>query len=232
MDSVANRADILGHGAYTVAEARRLSGVSDIKIRRWLTGRTRTYRGESIYDPPLMTPSYPLFDDSLHLSFRDLIEVRMVDRFRRQRISMPYLRKVVKAAQELVGDDHPFSTSKFKTDGRQLYLEMLSRTGEPKLVEVLSGQHTFHSIISVGLKDIDFREGIASLWRPEAGRGEVVVDPQRSFGQPILARYGIPTGTLAAISKNGRSVRDIARDYEIGEKAVRAALAFEGQLAA
>jgi uncharacterized protein (DUF433 family) len=230
MDSVASTVEVLGNGAYTVADARRLTGVPDLKIRRWLTGRNRTYQGESIYDPPLLSASYPLFEESLHLSFRDLIELRMVDRFRRERLSMPYLRKVVRAAQELVGDDHPFSTSKFKTDGRRLYLEMLSRTEEPKLVEVLSGQHTFHSIISVGLKDVDFRDGVAALWRPAAGLGEVVVDPQRSFGQPILARYGVPTGTLAAIRRSGRSVRDIARDFEINEKALRAALAFEGQL--
>jgi uncharacterized protein (DUF433 family) len=145
---------------------------------------------------------------------------------------MPYLRKVVRAARDLIKDDHPFSTSRFKTDGHKLYLEMLSRTEEPKLIEVLSGQHAFHSIISVGLKDIDFEAGVAAKWRPEAGHNEVVIDPQRSFGKPILSRYGIPTDTLLAALENGRSPKGIARDFEIDEKAVRAGLAFQGQLAA
>jgi uncharacterized protein (DUF433 family) len=232
MDTAAGRIDIFGKGAYTVADAMRLSGVSAGKIRRWLAGRYRTYRGEQVYDAPLWTSSLPLFDDALYLSFRDLIELRMVDRFRQQRISMPYLRKVVAAAQDLIGDSHPFSTSRFKTDGRRLYLEMLSLTEEPKLVEILSGQHAFHSIISVGLKDIEFEDGIASAWRPEAGKGEIVIDPQRSFGKPILARYGVPTETIYAHARAGRSLRQLKGDFEVDERALRAALAFEGQLAA
>src|SRR5665213_1151366 len=220
MDALANSTDILGKGAYSVADARHLSGISDVKIRRWLLGRTRTYRGEQAYDPPLWAPAFPLFDEVLYLSFRDLIELRMVDRFRQQKISMPYLRKVVVAAQELVGDSHPFSTSRFKTDGRRLYLEMLSRTEEPKLVEVLSGQHTFHSIISIGLKDIEFEGGVASIWRPESGKGEVAIDPRRSFGKPILARYGIPTATIYGYVKRGRPTRAVASDFEVDGKAV------------
>ena len=157
MDAAANSVEILGKGAYTVSDAKRLSGVSDSKIRRWLTGRSRVHKGTYVYDPPLWKPTLPPIDDGLYLSFRDLIELRMVDRFRQQDVSMPYLRKVVVAAQELVGDDHPFSTSHFKTDGRKLYLEMLTNTHEPRLIEVLSGQHAFHSIISVGLRDVEHR---------------------------------------------------------------------------
>lgn len=232
MDRIADSIGVLGRGAYTVSDASRLCGVSNAKIRRWLGGRSRVYKDETVYDPPLWRSTYPLFDDAIHLSFRDLIELRMVDRFRQQRISMPYLRKVVQAARELVGDEHPFSTSRFKTDGRRLYLELLSRTDEPKLIEVLSGQHAFHSIISVGLKDIQFEDGVAARWQPENGHGEVVLDPKRAFGQPVLKRYGIPTAALRAVAATGRSQRDIANDFEIDDKAVRAALAFERHLAA
>jgi uncharacterized protein (DUF433 family) len=232
MDTKPHNGDILGKGAYSVGDASRLAGIPDAKIRRWLLGRNRSYGGRPVYDPPLWTPTYPLFDDSLYLSFRDLIELRLVDRFRQQQISMPYLRKVVEAAREVIGDSHPFSTSRFKTDGRRLYLELLSRTAEPRLIEVLSGQHAFHSIISVGLKDLEFDEGVAVRWHPEVGQREVVVDPHRSFGRPILTRFGIPTETIEAARRAGRSAKKIARDFEIDEKAVRAALAFEGQFAA
>jgi uncharacterized protein (DUF433 family) len=232
MDITADSIAILGKGAYTVADASRLSRVSPTKIRRWLGGRSRWYRGEVVYDAPLWTAALPVIDDGLYLGFRDLIELRMVDRFRRQHLSMPYLRKVVVAAQELVGDSHPFSTSHFKTDGRRLYLEMLSRTREPKLIEVLSGQHVFHSIIAEGLEDVSFEDGVAALWRPEAGRGEEALDPRRSFGQPILHRYGVPTAAIARQVKAGRTPAQIATDFELDDRAVRAALTFESRLAA
>ena len=232
MDSVRDNGDLIGRGVYTVPDAARLAGVNPTRIRRWLTGNSRIYNGEVINDPPLWAPVLADIGGSLHLTFRDLIELRFVDLFRQQKISLPYLRKVVHAAQNLVGDSHPFSTSRFKTDGKKLYLELLHQTKEPELIEVLNGQHTFHSIISVGLKDIEFDAGVAARWFPLSGRGEVVVDPQRAFGQPILNQSGVPTSTLRLLADGGRTIKDISVDFELSEKSVRAALAFEGQLAA
>lgn len=227
-----NQIQIFGTGAYTVADAGRLSGVPGQRIRRWLQGRSREYKGNTVRDEPLWEPELPTFDGGLYLGFRDLIELRMVDAFRNQRISLPYLRKVVEAAREIIGDDHPFSTSNFKTDGHRLYLEVLTRTDEPKLIEVLSGQHAFHSIISLGLKDIHFEGGIASKWIPASGKGEVTLDPRRSFGAPILDRYGISTATIKFASEQGRTARQISDDFEIDLRSVRAALAFENAIAA
>lgn len=185
-----------------------------------------------MFDAPLWQSSLDDIDGALYLSFRDMIELRMVDRFRAQKLSMPYLRKVVDAAQELLGDSHPFSTSRFKTDGKKLYLEVLKRTKEPELVEVLSGQMAFHSIIGVGLKDVEFEGGVASLWRPGRGRGDVVIDPERSFGQPVLGEFGVPTSAIKLSFDAGRTPREISRDFEISERAVNSALAFEESIAA
>lgn len=232
MDVRSSNTGLIGVGIYTVPQASRLSNVPPMRIKRWLKGRTREYNGRKVFDAPLWESSLEEVDGTLHLSFRDLIELRMVDRFRAQRLSMPYLRKVVSAARELLGDSHPFSTSRFKTDGKRLYLEVLKRTQEPELVEVLSGQMAFHSIISVGLKDVEFQDGVAALWRPESGRGDVVVDPERSFGQPILSDFGVPTSAIKLSASAGRTPREISRDFEISERAVKSAIAFEEKLAA
>jgi uncharacterized protein (DUF433 family) len=97
---------------------------------------------------------------------------------------------------------------------------------------VLSGQMAFHSIIGVGLKDVEFEDGVASLWRPGLGRGDVVIDPERSFGQPVLGKYGVPTSAIKLSFDAGRSPREISRDFEISERAVNSALAFEESIAA
>lgn len=228
----ANHLQIIGKGTYTVADATKLSGVPGTRIKRWLQGRSREYRGEFVRDEALWTSQLPTFEGSLYLGFRDLIELRMVDAFRKQHISLPYLRKVVQAARDIIGDSHPFSTSAFKTDGRRLYLEVLSKTEEPKLIEVLSGQHAFHSIISTSLKDVRFAGGVASQWLPESGNGEVVIDPARVFGAPILRRYGVPTIVISDALKGGRTVAQVSSDFEIDQKSVRAAFAFESKIAA
>jgi uncharacterized protein (DUF433 family) len=221
-----------GRGAYTAPEAARLTGVPRPRIHRWLEGRSRIYKGEQVFDTPLWLPEFAPIDGTLHLSFRDLVELRVVDRFRAAHLSMPYLRKVVEAAQEILKDTHPFSNTRLKSDGRRVYIEILSATNEPALVEVLSGQHAFHSIVSEGLKDIEFEGGFASYWRPAHGKGQVVVDPRRSMGQPILDDSGLPTSVVKLHATNGRSVREISRDFDVTEKAVRSALAFEISLAA
>jgi uncharacterized protein (DUF433 family) len=223
---------LIGAGVYTPGDAARLTDIPTARIRRWLSGRNRNYLGENIFDEPLWHSQIPEIDGSLFLGFRDLIELRLVDGFRKQGISMPYLRKVVEAARALVGDTHPFSTTKFKTDGKRLYLEILEITGEPQLIEVLSGQHAFHSIVSKGLQDIEFEAGVAALWRPRDGDGEVVIDPARSFGQPILDRFGTPTAAIFLAHGAGRTTREIADAFEMDETAVRAAVRFETRLAA
>ncbi|WP_375450811.1 DUF433 domain-containing protein [uncultured Devosia sp.] len=228
----ANQHQIIGTGTYTVAEARKLSGVPTTRINRWLRGRARHHHDKIVHDEPLWAAQLPSFEGRLYLGFRDLIELRMVEAFRRQKISLPYLRKVVQAARDIIGDTHPFSTSAFKTDGRRLYFEVISKTDEPRLIEVLSGQHVFHSIVSVGLKDVWFADGVASLWLPEAGNGEVVIDPARSFGAPVLRRYGVPTITIFEAVLGGRSVTQVSADFEIDQKSVRAAMAFESKIAA
>lgn len=223
---------LIGTGLYTPAEAARLTKVPTSRLRRWMCGNKRRNGEQDVFDPPLWHSEVPEVDGSLYLGFRDLIELRLVDGFRQQNISLPYLRKVVEAARRLVGDTHPFSTTKFKTDGRRLFFEIVESTREPQLIEVLSGQHAFHAIVSKGLQDVEFDGGSASLWRPNDGNGEVVIDPSRSFGQPILDRYGTPTSAIRLAYASGRAVREIENDYEIDEKAIRAALRFEDRLAA
>jgi uncharacterized protein (DUF433 family) len=221
-----------GKGAYTAPEAARLTGVPVSRVHRWLEGRERRYRGNPVFDVPLWTAELSSIEGRLLLSFRDLVELRVVDRFRASKLSMPYLRKVVEAAREILQDDHPFSNAKLKSDGRRVYVEIISATREPALVEVLTGQHAFHSIIAQGLKDVEFDGDFARIWRPSTGRGQVVLDPARSLGQPILDKSAVPTAIIRLHHGNGRSAASISRDFEIDEKAVRGALAFEAALAA
>ena len=73
---------------------------------------------------------------------------------------------------------------------------------------------------------------MAARWWPLPGADTIVIDPQRSFGQPIAADYGVPTATLArAVTVEG-SVKAAARAYEVPARVVRDAGEFEDRLAA
>lgn len=64
------------------------------------------------------------------------------------------------------------------------------------------------------------------------GKDTIVIDPQRSFGQPIAAEYGVPTVALAEAVKSEGSVDHVARLYEVSPSVVRDAVRFQEYLMA
>ena len=116
--------ELLDIGLYSVPEAARLTGVSPGRIRRWLRGyRFRTPSGEARVSPPVWERDLADFD-ALVLTFRDLIEIRYVDAFIEQGVSWATLRRSTAKAKELTGNTHPFSSRKFKSDGRLLFMNI------------------------------------------------------------------------------------------------------------
>jgi len=168
----------------------------------------------------------------LYLGFRDLVELRVVNRFRLLGLSLQQLRKAHDIAQELLGEERPFSAAAFKTDGTRIYLEIARRTGEPELIDLLTRQQNFHSVVVPSLRSVEFDGDVAVRWWPESGAKAVVLDPKRSFGQPIIASAGIPTGVLADAYLAEGSYARAAAMFGVAARDVKAAVRFQQQIAA
>ena len=56
--------------------------------------------------------------------------------------------------------------------------------------------------------------------------------PKRCFGKPIVAEFGVPVAALADAYKVRGSFVAVGKDYDVSEKAVRDAVAFQERLAA
>ncbi|MCE3250055.1 MAG: hypothetical protein K0R41_3880 [Geminicoccaceae bacterium] len=217
----------LGIGLYTAAEASRLLDLPPARLRRWLGG----YRSAGHAYDPLWTVQLPRLDDRLGLGFLDLMQLRVVARIVVEtQISLQALRKALLLAQELIHHRHPFATTRFRTDGRRLFLEIGRETKEPALFDVLGKQYGFHRIIEPSFRDVDLEAEITRWW-PLGKQRSVVLDPQRSFGAPIVNKSGIPTATLARAAESDGSPREVTRWYPATEREVRDAIAFERRLA-
>jgi uncharacterized protein (DUF433 family) len=73
--------------------------------------------------------------------------------------------------------------------------------------------------------------GNAKAWYPRRALApHVVVNPVISFGRPVLQKSQIPTNTIARAVKAEGSARIVAGLYDISEKQVREAVAFEENL--
>jgi uncharacterized protein (DUF433 family) len=221
-----------GIGVYTAPEAARMVGMSPQTLRRWLLGYDHARKGEQVrHEKPLWRPQYtPDEDDGVLLGFRDLVEARIVNALRGKRIGLPTIRTCLDRARAIVGQDHPFSTLQFKTDGKTIFLEITRGLDEPQLIDLKRSQGVFNRVVAPSLADLDFGPDGAQRWWLLQGKRTIVADPERAFGHPIIAEVGITTARVAQAVDAEGSIANVARVYEIKPRLIRDALAYEHQL--
>nr|KIU70176.1 hypothetical protein TR92_02355 [Brucella anthropi] len=222
--------DYVGVGSYTAPEAARLLKTSPRNINRWLGGYSYRKNDEVRHVEPLWQPQHETGDDNIELGFRDLIELRFVKAFLEAGMGLLAIRNCLEYARECVQDAHPFSTRRFQTDGKTIFLESIERAQEAKLLDLKQRQYVFKQVIEKTFKDLDIEDDTVTRWRPYHGKKSVVIDPTRSFGQPIAAEFGVPTTVLADAVEAEGSIEFVAKLYEVSVSSVRDAFQFENEL--
>jgi uncharacterized protein (DUF433 family) len=238
--------DALGRGVYSATEGLRLLNfsrpgmapsdrVSRNTVARWLRGYEHggdADQTNKAHSPPLWQPDFVNDDDLIEISFRDLIELRFVKAFRDIGLSLNTIRECYQRAAEEVHDARPFSTQRFRTDGKTIFLEITEGVKEGKLVDLRRRQNVFKTIVEPSLRDLEFETSTVARWFPLGiNKRTVVIDPARSFGQPIVS-VGVPTETLANAMKVEGSIEAVAALYDVPKGDVRSAIDFERRLAA
>jgi uncharacterized protein (DUF433 family) len=218
-----NAENLIGVGLYTPAEASRLLRIPAGKIVRWLRG----HEVKGNWYERLWRPQIDLGDGRVYLGFRDLMEMRTADAFMTAGVSAIMIRRAIAEARKYVDDERPLSTTKFRTDGRSIFLEIADQNNDPKLLDLFKQQYAFKRIVEASLKGVEF-EGIAPIrWWPLSKQDQILVDPERSFGQPIDAKSGVPTASLAAAARAEGSAERAAKFWRVPIQSVRRAVKFE-----
>jgi uncharacterized protein (DUF433 family) len=235
---------VLGRGVYGAGEALRLinfrrrfdpssRSISRQTVARWLRGYDYSRDGVTHHSDPLWEPDYVNDDDTIELSFRDLIELRFVKAFRDLGLSLPTIRECFARAVEVVNDDRPFSTRRFRTDRKTIFLEITHDASEGELLDLKRRQGAFHRIVAPSLHDLEFDADIVARWYPLGRtRRTIVIDPSRAFGRPIAAQGGVPAETLRDAVESEGSAEKVAKLYEVSLATVRDAVVFQERLAA
>ncbi len=233
----AGKVPLVGLGIYRVSEAAHLSAVPARRIRRWLKGYEFQSHGSRRWSPKVVKGDFAGLAGTEALSFRDLIEIRFVDAFRGYGVSWPALRLAAKRAQELFDTTHPFSTQAFRTDGRTVLVEITKSGelhGETKFLDLCRNQFAIREVLAPYLyKGLEFSaDDTVIRWWPMNRTRRIVIDPARSFGQPIVNAGGIPTAVIIRAFRAEDSIPRVAAWFEIEERDVRDAIEFEKRLAA
>lgn len=217
----------VGGGFYTVQEAARLLGIGrPERITRWLTPPA----GNAL---PVVLSDFPKIGPQQELSFLDLVEVRFVEHFRQQNISLQALRKAAANARAALHVSHPFATSgvKFQTDRKRVFLETAREAGDPRLLDLMTNQLVIYEMIEGVLKkDLAFDlSGFARQWRPAPKNApNVIVSPVFAFGRPVISQRRVPTVTLFQAWRAERGDADAVADWhDVRPEEVLEAVEFE-----
>lgn len=222
--------DPLLAGFYSVGDATRLLGVSSAsKLRGWINGWPGSKTG------PIVARD---FKSTATVSFLDLMELRFIEYFRAQGVSMPTLRRAAEMARKDWNVLHPFALSNahYLTDRVKIIAQAADEVGDKKTWEMASGQYlmwvTIEETIAKGVM-FDPASHLAATWRPRPGDfPDVVLDPSRAFGRPIVDSAGIPTDALFRQWKAEEgNARRVAKWFGVTDEQVQAAVSFELALA-
>jgi uncharacterized protein (DUF433 family) len=227
-----NSFHFIGNGIYTVPDAAKLARIPQARIRRWIRGYHFRTSGELRSSAPIVQPFYKPVEGHIAISFLDLVELRFINAFLEHGVTWAYLRDAYQKAINLVGRPRPFSTKRFKTDGRGILTEIMAKGNISSVLDVGVGQLGFWPIIAPFYRELEFDWEEVSRWWPGTNNRSVVIDPERSFGKPIIAREGIPTRILYKAYLAEGSLESVASWYGVRKGSVKAAVDFEVRLAA
>src|SRR3546814_21112471 len=123
--------------------------------------------------------SSDLDQDGLLLGFRDLVEARIVHALRKSRIGLPTIRLCIDRAKVMLGEDHPFSTKAFKSDGKRIFLQITKDVEEPRLIDHKERKHVFRDFVLPSLQGLEFGDERAERWSLVPDRKTIVAAPTR-----------------------------------------------------
>lgn len=209
-------------GLYSPKQAERLIGVEADKIRRWLMP-ARSKKG------PLWEPEPQALGAEDTLSFKDLLELRAVAKFRSHNVSLAVIREALHELSELLQRDYPLINPQLCTDGQKVFLKALEESGETTVIDLVKRQNAFEDVIVPSLRaGIEFNaKGDPVRWHPDLEDPSIVVDPRFAFGKPIVLPSHMPTATLAQAAEVEGSAEAAARAYDVTPEEVERAVKFE-----
>ena len=231
---------MLGKGIYTPAEAAALIKAPVAEVRRWAFGYERRRAGVKVHYGPLIRTELPQIEGKQALTFRELVELMYIKGFRRAGAPWRLVHEAAAVAARMFDTEHPFAMRRFFADPAGIYALLEDSGGGESLVRLEGhGQHTLREVVQPYLGQLEFDPmEVPTRWWPLGREGRVVVDPQVSFGEPVVAEIGVPTRTLAdALHAEqaydaDRAMERVAWLYRVPPRHVQTAVRFEEWLAA
>lgn len=212
-DRLAQIRDVREMPAYTTSEAAHYLCIPKATINAWVKGTTYTVDGvRKKFQRVIELPDRAL----TLMSFYNLAEAHVLRGLRTDyKISLPVIRKALDYVRTEMGWERPLIQEQFRTDGATLFVERLG-----KLIDAANPEQTLLPILTEHLDRIEWENEFAARLFPftrlvegKADPRAIVIDPNRSFGRPVLDRLGVTTNVIAERYKAGDSIVKLVEEY-------------------
>lgn len=213
---------LLDRPLYSYADVDRLVGIPAGTADRWLEGYVRAGR---FYEPVLR--SEPSGGDAV--TWGEMVESRLLAEFRKRAVPVQRMRPAIVKLREEFGP-YPLARARpfLDVEGRELVRivqQQVNLERESQLVVVRSGQVVLADTTERFRSAVDYVGDIAVCLKPDVRTLEVVMDPDRAFGQPAVRN--VRTDSLAEDYRAGASRDDLVDLYDLTADQVDAAIRFE-----
>jgi uncharacterized protein (DUF433 family) len=196
---------------FTLREAARHLGLPASTLHSW----TRASQPGG----PLIT-AFEAHGREASVPFIGFAEAYVLSAFRRAGVPMQRIRPAVNALRHTIGIEHALASRKLYTDGAEVLYDYAVKRDDGDILEltvVRTGQHQFSELVRDYLKLIAYGSDgwAAQLQLPTYHRAQVVVDPRRAFGLPMLVHGGARVEDLVDRFVAGDDLDDIADDFGV-----------------
>ena len=185
-------------------------------------------------DPGLVT-IFPRAGRSATVPFVGFAEAYVLSALRHGGVPMQRIRPAVARLSEEFGLYNDLASQRVYTDGAELIFDYADNSDDDALLTVVrTGQEHFAEVIRGYLRRIEYGgDGwVAQIRLPAYTAANVIVDPERAFGQPLVVHGGARVEDLVDRFRAGDSVADIAEDFAVPQDEVEDVIRVATRLAA
>jgi uncharacterized protein (DUF433 family) len=203
-------------GLLNLSQAGRYLRVPQQTFHRWARGYSRGQPLLHVLDRD-HTP--------LPVTFIALAEAHVLEALRDAGVRPQRIRPALKKLQMEFGREYVLVAPELATDRIDVLWDFSKSKAGHGLIAGDTGQHIFREIVQDHLQYVAWdNKGLPvhlelRNWQPS----KVVVDPRRSFGQPIFAGTGVRVADVAGMMKAGEDAESVAEEFGLPISDVRTA---------
>ncbi len=218
-------ADLLERAVYSIRQVDRLLGLTSGTARRWIEGYTRGGRSY----PPIVRPEAT---GENVVTWGEFVETRVLSEYRDSGVTLHRMRPAIDKLRERFDSRYPlaYALPFLDVHGRELVEKTQQEVHLDRplqLVVVRNDQLVLAKPADHFVQSVEFGgdQGIAERIYPAPDLRQVVMDPLRQFGEPVVR--SVPTEIIAEQIRAGDPPDMIAELYELTPDQVQAAIRYE-----